>query len=246
VSSTTTNTDEKTAGRPSAQSLAGEQTRHGFNWLRSIGFLGSLEGCRVLEVGPKHGLDSRLLAGLGPAELVLIDLPSKGNLVREWLPEVGRVCPTRYVEENLLYLSREGLAGLGRFDLVWCTGVLYHNAEQLRLIRRLFDLCQAGGRLVLETATTRNEALVDLNVVEIHWPQTYRDTGTVTHLPSLRAVRSWLDMVGFADIARHEVYQSEVDRFRALFTASRGQDAREGRYYAHPGNGPGYAIGAAR
>ncbi|MBT7665825.1 MAG: hypothetical protein HN608_12970, partial [Rhodospirillaceae bacterium] len=39
------------------------------------------------------------------------------------------------------------------FDLIWCTGVLYHNPEQLRMIARLFDWTAAGGHLVLETAT---------------------------------------------------------------------------------------------
>src|SRR3989442_11286959 len=31
------------------------------------------------------------------------------------------------------------------FDVVWCTGVLYHNPEQLRMVRRLSDLLKPGG-----------------------------------------------------------------------------------------------------
>ena len=33
---------------------------------------------------------------------------------------------------------------------MWCTGVLYHNPEQLRFVRQLFDLTAPGGHLVLE------------------------------------------------------------------------------------------------
>ena len=41
-------------------------------------------------------------------------------------------------------------------DLVWCAGVLYHNPEQLRMVRLLYDLLEPGDVLVLESATTRN------------------------------------------------------------------------------------------
>ena len=34
-------------------------------------------GARVLEIGPKDGLDSARLAALEPRELVLLDLPEK-------------------------------------------------------------------------------------------------------------------------------------------------------------------------
>src|SRR5207244_9520166 len=66
-----------------------------------------------------------------PCELVLLDLPEKNELVRDWLLEVESRAPTRYVQGNLLYLEPEELAALGRFELVWCCGVLYHNVEQL-------------------------------------------------------------------------------------------------------------------
>src|SRR5207244_2745906 len=92
---------------------------------------------------------SALLAALDPAELVLVDLPEKAPLVESWLPGIG--CPTRFLAANLLFLSAEELASLGAFDLVWCLGVLYHNAEQLRLVRRLRNLCREGGRAVVES-----------------------------------------------------------------------------------------------
>ena len=95
---------------------------------------------RILEIGPKHGEDSRLLAALAPSELVLLDLPEKLEQVQRWLPAVEAICPTRYVTGNLLYLRRGELEELGTFDLVWCLGVVYHNVEQLRLLRRLFHL----------------------------------------------------------------------------------------------------------
>ena len=45
-------------------------------------------GGRILEIGPKHGLDTRLLATLEPRELVTVDLPEKAGEIASWLPEV--------------------------------------------------------------------------------------------------------------------------------------------------------------
>ena len=46
-----------------------------FNHIKAQGFLDGFENKRILEIGPKHGKDSLLLATLNPSELVLIDLP---------------------------------------------------------------------------------------------------------------------------------------------------------------------------
>ena len=50
-----------------------------------------LWGKRILEIGPRDGLDSKRLAALEPTELVMIDLPSKRELTARWLPEIA--CP---------------------------------------------------------------------------------------------------------------------------------------------------------
>src|SRR4051794_19393804 len=89
-----------------------------FGRLRERGYLGDLRGKRILEIGPKHGQDSALLAALEPAELVLVDLPEKAELVHSWLPTIA--CPARFVAANLLFLPPEELDSLGEFDLVWC------------------------------------------------------------------------------------------------------------------------------
>jgi 2-polyprenyl-3-methyl-5-hydroxy-6-metoxy-1,4-benzoquinol methylase len=175
-------------------------------------------GGRILEVGPKHGLDTRLLATLEPRELVTVDLPEKADEIASWLPEVP---VARHVEANVLHLSEHERAELGRFDLVWCLGVLYHNVEQLRLLRRLYELTAESGLVVVESATTRNRILAGRNVVELHWPETYRSVPTITHLPSRRAIASWLEMVGFADVRVRKVYSRSLGWQRAVVTGRR-------------------------
>jgi SAM-dependent methyltransferase len=175
-------------------------------------------GGRILEIGPKHGLDTRLLATLAPRELVTIDLAEKADEIGTWLAEVP---VARHVEGNVLYMDERERAELGRFELVWCLGVLYHNAEQLRLLRRLYELTAEGGLVVVESSTTRSRILGGRNVVELHWPETYRDVPTITHLPSRRAIASWLEMVGFSDVRIRDVYSRGLSRQRAVLTGRR-------------------------
>lgn len=200
---------------------------------------------RILEIGPKDGRDSRRLASLGPGELVMIDLPEKKGQVVTWLAEIG--CPHRYIEANLMYLPQEEYSALGTFGLIWCTGVLYHNAEQLRLLRKLYKLLDTGGYLVLESATLRLAASMrDGCFVEIHYPDTYRNTGTVTHLPTAGAINAWLRMVGFQEIHTSSCYDREnadlVGQRHACICRKTGDDEAD-VYYGKTGLNPAYRFG---
>lgn len=198
-----------------------EGVRVVFETLHEQGLLDGLSEQRILEIGPKHGQDSRLLASLRPRELVLVERPSKHDLVTEWLPAIEAACPTHLIELDLLDVDEQTLHELGQFDLVWCLGVLYHNDEPVGLLGRLHDLCTPGGLLVLETSLTRDFRLRRKNVVEVHWPDTYRG-GRVTHLPSRRAVASWLEIAGFREVEPVDVYSWFTGWQRAVFTARRG------------------------
>ena len=216
-----------------------------FRSLEQEGFLERFRYRRILEIGPKHGEDSLLLATLEPTELVLIDLPEKRKLVQTWLPALRESCPIRYVEDNLLFIPPDELRALGQFDLIWCLGVIYHNAEQLRLLRRLFNLCAMGGALVLESSTTRDRRLTELNVVEIHWPEPYRGSRNITHHPSRLALKSWLEMVGFSEVEIRDIYSDGVSWQRAALTAVRPTDPRPHILHVSD-DGPGWIVGEAR
>jgi SAM-dependent methyltransferase len=202
---------------------------------------------RILEIGPRDGLDSRRLASLLPGELVMVDLPEKRGAVAAWLADIA--CPHRYIEGNFMYLPPEEYASLGRFDLIWCTGVLYHNAEQLRFLRKLYRSLNAGGYLVLESATLRlAESLRGGCYVEIHFPETYRNTGTITHLPSAPAINAWLSMVGFQEIHPSSCFEVEnrdlVGQRYACICRKTSEEAGS-TYYWKTGLNPEYRFGDA-
>ncbi|MBF0422731.1 MAG: DUF1698 domain-containing protein [Magnetococcales bacterium] len=235
-----------------------------------------LHGKKVLEIGPKDGKDSARLASLDPESLTMIDIPSDYTLnvtsstmtVREKLPRWFQDLPCQnksYREGNILYLPPEELLHLGQFDLIWCTGVLYHNPEPLRFLKRLFLLLNSGGRLILETSLTRHPRLKSHNCVEILWPkselclrvgaddqrlipsllvpeaeQSLSIQSNVSHLPSRKAVLSWMEMCGFNNI--EEISIPIPDQARMALTAIKGDF--DGFSYSNRGPSPSpYTIG---
>jgi len=162
---------------------------------------------RILEIGPKDGEDTNRLRDLKPKEFIMFDLPDKDEFNSKWKDSIQK--NEKLIIKNFLYLSKSEYDDLGKFDLIYFTGVLYHNPEQLRFIKRLYDLLNIDGVLVLESATTRKTMLRNKNVVEIWYPETYRNTTTITHLPSRSAIKSWLKMVGFSKIIDSNCYSKE-------------------------------------
>lgn len=206
---------------------------------------------RILEIGPKDGIDTRRLLTLDPDVLTLVDLPRRDEANAKWL---GALADPRieYISANFMYSPE--VEDLRPFDLVWCSGVLYHNPEQLRMIRKLFNLTASGGSLVLESATTRRSRLVDERCIEVIFPpdesyqRKWHVSRNVTHLPSRRAIEAWLGMIGFTRIRRSDCHRRQsrtLARYRAAFICKRPAVAPGGLYYATPG-AEAYLIGGSR
>lgn len=198
--------------------------------------LGGKRPRRILEIGPKDGFDTARLLTLRPDHLLMIELQDKAKTVDTWYPKIA--APNVELRfGNFMYENWVG--ALEPFDVVWCTGVLYHNPEQLRMVARLFDLTRPGGLLVIESSTARRRSLVDENCVEIWIPppspavrKKLHITTNVTHLPSRKAVHSWLELVGFLNIQSSNALRAQsraLARVRAAFIAERGPVA--GIYY---------------
>lgn len=197
-----------------------KKKRYVFLRLREKKFFSEMKNKRILEIGPRHGKDSFWLATLEPSELVILELPSKNEQASQWLSELEKKVNLKYYEGNFLYLEKNTTEQMGKYDLVWCTGVLYHNDEQLRFLKKIYDLCNINGRVVIESEITNNKKLQKLNVVEIHWPRQFDDVPTITHLPSPLAIKSWLEMVGFSDVMIQQGIISKYhSRKRAVITA---------------------------
>jgi len=215
-----------------------------------VAYLGERRPARILEIGPKDGADTQRLLRLDPKLLTLLDLPRLEASNRAWLSRIDS-SRIEYVSANVMYSAV--VSRLEPFDVVWCTGVLYHNPEQLRMVRKLSDLLKPGGVLVLESATTRRPRLRAANCVEVLYPPSekvkrkYHVSMNITHLPSARAIESWLAMVGLERIVHarcHRRVSRDLALARAAFLATRPLAPRPALYYALAGD-EGYEIGKA-
>lgn len=204
--------------------------------------LGGKKPRRILEIGPRDGEDTRRLASLGADKIILVDLANQKSKIEGWLPTLGGA-PIELVIGNFMY--DDSFNKIEPFDVVWCTGVLYHNPEQLRFIRQLFDVTSPEGLLVIETATARRSATRNENCVEIWFPpdkpasREVHLSVNITHLPSARAVDSWLHMIGFSDIERsrcHRRVSRSLAADRVAFTATRKSEGEIGIYYGVHGH----------
>ena len=201
---------------------------------------------RFLEIGPKDGEDTKRLYSLKPKDYVLFDLPDK-NIENKKFKDILQE-GHELIIKNFLYLDKKEYNDLGKFDLIYFTGVLYHNPEQLRFIKKLYDKLNIGGVLVLESATTRNTIYKNKNIVQIWYPQTYRDTTTITHMPSKGAIKSWLYMVGFSNIIDSRCYDPEnynVRNNRYACFAQKKENDKEAVYYEKQIKNSDFKIGGS-
>ena len=177
-----------------------------FEELKQIFGSENFKNKKILEIGPKDGEDTLRLQSLEPKSITLIDLPvlkdenhHLNKYYNEFLkPNLEKLdIENKLIFANFQYMSRNEYDALGKFDLIWFTGVLYHNPEQLKMLRKLYNLLNDDGVIVLETATTRNKKLVNETAIEI-------EVGGQYHFPTKKAINLMMNMVGF-----NEIYQSK-------------------------------------
>ena len=169
-------------------------------------------GLNILEIGPKDGIDTMNLLQLKPSKLTLIDLPDKKKEINNWIKKIDSSNIKIYYE-NIMY--EDSIINESPFDIIWCTGVLYHNPEQLRFLKRLYNVLKPGGTLIIETATSRKIGLNNkIGVVEI-WDnidkktkKKYHISQNISHLPNKAAVKTWLKQVGFSEIMDSKCYKN--------------------------------------
>lgn len=167
------------------------------------GFLpANLSGQRVLDIGCWSGGDVLILAGLGAKVTAIEEHPKSAASARKLLALSG--CDAEVIEQSL-YQDRQEWAGT--FDVVYCSGVIYHVTDPLLFLRICFAYLRPGGRLIIETKSDSGEGS----------QCSYSGTmvkGWNWYAPNWNALGRWLVDAGFgaADIA---LYQRPVGRLLA-------------------------------
>ena len=146
-----------------------------------------LDGRKVLDVGCWSGGDALLLAGLGAEVTATEEHPRSAASARRLMELLG--CPAAVCETSLF---RDDSSWRQMFDIVYCSGVIYHVTDPLLLLRICFCYLRPGGRLIVETKadTESRSSVCQYSGTEV--------VGWNCFTPSEWALMRWLVDAGFA------------------------------------------------
>lgn len=144
----------------------------------------------VLEIGPKHGLHTRLIDVHGPRSITCVDLPSKREHVQPWMDKL--TVPHEFTFSDFLRFKTDK-----KFGLIMFAGVLYHNVEQVRMLKKLRSMAKPECHMIFESSCTRTDEFRNKNVIEVHWPDRFRGVETIIFMPSKSACKSMLEVAGW-------------------------------------------------
>lgn len=165
--------------------------RSDWKWDRVLPHISPLKNRSVLDVGCGNGYHmwrmlgegARLTVGIDPSHLFLIQFEA----IRKLMGDDQRA--------HLLPLGIEQLPKLEAFDTVFSMGVLYHRRSPLDHLIQLKDQLVSGGELVLETLVIEGDETSVLVPVD-----RYAQMRNVYFFPSAKALKVWLEQVGFVDV----------------------------------------------
>ncbi|MBE4577755.1 tRNA 5-methoxyuridine(34)/uridine 5-oxyacetic acid(34) synthase CmoB [Vibrio navarrensis] len=165
--------------------------RSDWKWDRVLPHISTLKNRSVLDVGCGNGYHmwrmlgegARLCVGIDPSHLFLIQFEA----IRKLMGGDQRA--------HLLPLGIEQLPKLQAFDTVFSMGVLYHRRSPLDHLIQLKDQLVSGGELILETLVIEG----DENAVLVP-KERYAQMRNVYFFPSARALKVWLELVGFEQV----------------------------------------------
>ncbi|MBE3655714.1 tRNA 5-methoxyuridine(34)/uridine 5-oxyacetic acid(34) synthase CmoB [Vibrio navarrensis] len=165
--------------------------RSDWKWDRVLPHISPLKHRSVLDVGCGNGYHmwrmlgegARLCVGIDPSHLFLIQFEA----IRKLMGDDQRA--------HLLPLGIEQLPKLEAFDTVFSMGVLYHRRSPLDHLIQLKDQLVSGGELILETLVIEG----DENAVLVP-KERYAQMRNVYFFPSARALKVWLELVGFEQV----------------------------------------------
>lgn len=154
-----------------------------------------IEGKRVLEIGPKHGLHTKWISKQKPEEITIVELYNKKGL--SWLKKIK----SPIIEKRGWFQEIELD---GPYDLVLFAGVIYHNLDQMGMLMKIHKLLKKDGIMVFESSTCRNDDFREECVIEVHHPERFRDVSTIKFHPTKAAMKAMAEIAGFEILEEDE------------------------------------------
>jgi 2-polyprenyl-3-methyl-5-hydroxy-6-metoxy-1,4-benzoquinol methylase len=183
----------------------------------------SLDGKQVLNVGCWSGGDTLVLAGLSAQITCIEEHPIAARAARRMTELLGLDAP---VIEASLYKDRPDWTG--KFDYVYCSGVIYHVTDPLLFLRILFAYLKPGGEVFLET-----KAIVGKGSV-CGYSGTM-EKGWNWYAPNEAALGRWMVDAGF-EASSIRLYRRINSRLLAFGCKTENRALRETAGFSRPGS----------
>jgi Methyltransferase domain len=169
---------------------------------------GRLDGMRILEVGPLEGAHSYQLEQLGAASIIGIETNVDAFLKCLVVKEILNLKKVRFMFGDAMeFLTKTD----DRFDMVFCSGVLYHMRDPVSLIKvicNVTDKCfvwthyyndERGNVEGIRTKRHVNISGFDAEYYELEYPD--REDGAF--LGGNRDVRAWMTHDGITSCFKY-------------------------------------------
>jgi 2-polyprenyl-3-methyl-5-hydroxy-6-metoxy-1,4-benzoquinol methylase len=156
--------------------------------LLSLGMLPQeLAGQKVLDVGCWTGGDLLILAGMGASVEAIEEHPLAAAAAADLCRLLSCDAPVHCVS-----LYQDKPEWRQRFDVVYCSGVIYHVTDPLLLLRICFAYLKPGGRVIIETKMQEGTGSTCSysGIAEKGWNW---------YAPTYEAMGRWLVDAGFAE-----------------------------------------------
>lgn len=131
------------------------------NFLHIVGHLDawkwwpqSLKGRRVSDIGCFSGATAVLMAHRGAAEVVGVDEIAPHTAQCAYLAEIYGFSNVKTLTASLYNLPN---LGVGQFDLILLSGVLYHLSDMMVGLYVMRELLKVGGTLLIESAAVGDD-----------------------------------------------------------------------------------------
>jgi SAM-dependent methyltransferase len=172
--------------------VIGGQWRNDQRWVGLREMVPPLEGKRVLDVGANAGYDPFMFARLGAAEVVALE-PFQFIEQARFLESIYRTG---------IRLEQIGWEDIdperqGRFDLLHCHGVLYHELHPMAMLQRLRSALAEGGTLLFGSMMLGS---AELSEHARFVPGSYYGDPTWWWVPGRLCMRWMLETAGFDQI----------------------------------------------
>lgn len=164
----------------------------------------NLEGKIVGDIGCNNGYYLFRMLSQKPKKLVGFDPSALYKTQFDFI--------NHFIQSDIVYelLGVEHLPFYEhKFDMLFCLGVLYHRSDPIATLKALYNGLNPNGELILDTFMLDGDEPVALCPAK-----TYSKIPNVYFVPTINALKNWLERAKFKDIEILEIKKTDANEQR--------------------------------